>query len=713
MNKNRSAFVDIILHNEQTQPDKAVYSFVNTKTKEFDPISNGKLGARVRSLAAVLQERNLYGERVVLALPHDANFIYAFYACLAVGAIAVPVPPYRSGRDDTRILSVVGDCSPLLVLCEAENTAALQLQTTLSEQGATCEVASVTGLDGNAELYQRPDLKPETLAVIQYTSGSTGDPKGVMISNGNFLHNCARIESAAHTTSSSRSVTWLPFFHDMGLVGCVLQPAYTGGEVTIMTPQHFLKAPMDWIQLLSDTRSTVAVAPNFAFELICDRATPAQISALDLSSIEVVLNGSEPINPNTLRRFADKFKSCGFRWQAFLPTYGLAESTLMATGHLHVDSGPKVLSFDANRLAVAGEAHLLNVATPTEPSSSEAALLVGSGPGEDLVCIVDPETKNSLSDKEVGEIWLSGESIAQGYWNRPDVTSRNFGQRPADDAQAGPYYRTGDLGFLHDGELFITGRLKDLIIVRGRNHAPQDIEETLTRVDDALSTGAAAAFSYDKRAGEEVVAIVELTRGGLKQCADPAIVEALMRRAREAVFNAHDLSLNELRIVKPLRIPRTTSGKIQRQQVKSLWSEGGLDAYTVNTWIKPTDEVSNAGDDDAMVMISTRVGAESWLLKRLAAVSGIAQHEIALDAPFAGYGLDSMTAVSLVNDLDKRTPDHISVDPVDLYDYPTIDTLLAHLFDDEPESTDDVADETSEFGTIEDEAAALKRLLGG
>ncbi len=693
-----ASIVDVLFDWAASRSDEIAYRFHGGRGDAPQDLAVGSLARDVRAVAAALTHRGLKGERVVLALPHAPVFMPAFFGCLAAGALAAPVPMQRAGKEDPRFNAVLADAAPALVIADAAAAPALAEIAAARHAAFGGRRTEVTTLDA---LLEDPDafapfaLGADDVAVLQYTSGSTGDPKGVMVTHGNIVDNVAMIIAKLRIRSDSRGVVWLPFYHDMGLVGAVLVPMAVRGMVDLITPQSFVQAPMAWLQKLSDVRATTAVAPNFALERCCDLATPEALATLDLSSIGCLLTGSEPVNPNTLERFAATFAPAGFRRDAIMPAYGLAEATLLATGNLHDGVGPTIRAFDGRALAAN------RAAAPT--ADAPVRQLVGNGAPEGRVRIADPETGRGLSDGTVGEIWITGGSVAKGYFNRPDVTAAAFGARLADAPGEGPFYRTGDLGFVVDDDLFITGRLKDLIIVRGRNVYPQDVEETATRGQPALATGAAAAFAVDRGRGEEVVLAAEATRQGVTALKDPDAAEALVADVLARVSETHEIAPIELVVVKPGRLPRTSSGKIRRSAALAEWQETGFEPHVVHRWSRPATPTSDAAE--APLAVASRAELEDWLIARLAAQSGRPAHEIDLDEPFASYGLDSVTAIELVAAVNRLEIGARKVDPTDLYDHPTVKRLLDYMFE------GGASAQPHGGAGLADEAAALRALL--
>jgi acyl-CoA synthetase (AMP-forming)/AMP-acid ligase II len=412
-----------------------------------------------------------------------------------------------------------------------------------------------------AEAWTMPDISADTLAVLQYTSGSTGQPKGVQLHHRHLLLNSQMLARAMGCGRDSVGVIWIPPYHDMGLIGGVLQPMYSGFPVHLMSPATFLQRPVRWLEAISRYRGTISVAPNFAYEQCVRRIRPEQLAKLDLSSWQVAGNGAEPVRADTLRAFSRTFAPAGFNTRAFFPCYGMAEATLYATGG-PVFRGARVLQ--ASRQA-------LNHGQIVAPTGSDAIDLVSCGAvaPEVQVRIVDPASGRECRSGEVGEIWLAGDSIAAGYWEQPEATIETFLARLPGSARH--WLRSGDLGSLVDGELYVTGRLKDLIIVRGQNHYPHDIEATIDGIHPALRAHGGAAFGVEHEGCEQLAVVLELERN--VPAGDVAGIAALVR---DVVSRQHQLHIDRLAFVRPGGIPRTSSGKVQRYLTRQRLLQGAL-----------------------------------------------------------------------------------------------------------------------------------------
>jgi 8-amino-7-oxononanoate synthase len=582
--------VDLLERRARHQASRTAYIFLVDGETDESPITYAELDRQARAIAAWLQSHDLQGERALLLFPAELEFIAAFFGCLYAGVVAVPAYPPRANRSLDRIQAIAQDSQAKVAL-----TTQSVLERVNPALRETPELKQLTWLgiesvpEGIEESWRSPGCKATTLAFLQYTSGSTGIPKGVMLDHANLLHNCALIGHAFEMTRSLTGVFWLPSFHDMGLVGGVLCPLFQGAPNIIMSPTSFLQRPFRWLQAISRYRATVSGGPNFAYDLCVRKITPEQRARLDLSSWTVAFNGAEPVRSETLDRFSETFEPCGFRREAFYPCYGLAEATLIVSGGFKLEP-PVVSSFDAkaleNRRVVA-----------VSGIEEDARRLVGSGQvlaDEEKIVIANPETMTTCAAGQVGEIWVKNPSVAQGYWRRQEETEHTFHARLRDTGE-GPFLRTGDLGFFQDGELFVAGRLKDLIIIRGLNHYPNDIELTAEKSHDALRPGCGAAFTVDVNDEPRLVLVYEIER---RQQSDLQEVYDALRRD---VGREHELQIATIVLVKPGSIPKTSSGKIQRHACRNAFLQSTLDEVgRSETVAEPSGEVqSEAGQATA------------------------------------------------------------------------------------------------------------------
>jgi len=571
-----STLVELLRHRALHQGDDLGYRFLVDGEKTAVEWTYAAVDRKARAIAASLQAMGMEGERALLLYPSGLDFVAAFFGCLYAGVIAVPAYPPRRNRNMARIDAIANDAEAKIALTTFEVLE--RVQTMIADTPALQRIrwrATDQWDEELADQWRRPDVHGDTLAFLQYTSGSTGMPKGVMLTHSNLMHNSAMITYAFEHSRSGSGCFWLPLYHDMGLIGGILQPLYMGRLNTLMSPTHFLQRPVRWLQAISQSGSTISGGPNFAYDLCAEKVTAEQKRTLDLSRWSLAFNGAEPVRAETIERFSKAFAECGFRREAFYPCYGLAEATLIVAGG-YKQSEPVVQSFDLHAL----EKHEVVPAASDAPHARE---LVGSGGNllDQNIVIADPETFEPCTANQVGEIWVSGPSVAQGYWRREEATHQTFQARLRDGR--GPFLRTGDLGFLHKGELFVTGRLKDLIIIHGVNYYPQDIEQAIDGAHKKVKQGAGAAFAVGDQGAERLVIVQETERG--RHLNFEEIVAAIRKR----VANEMELAVSAIVLLKTGSIPKTSSGKIQRHACQAGYLAGTLAA--VATWSAETGQV--------------------------------------------------------------------------------------------------------------------------
>ncbi|HEX8183410.1 MAG TPA: AMP-binding protein, partial [Blastocatellia bacterium] len=630
------SLVDLLRSRSLNQANQIAYTFLREGDAAEINLTYRELDQQARAIAATLQNVTGSGARALLLYPPGLEFIAAFFGCLYAGVVAVPAYPARNIRGVPRLRAIVKDGQATLAMTTASIASlATHLLAQAPDLEALVWLSSDTVNPGAAEDWKQHNATGSDLAFLQYTSGSTGTPKGVMLSHENLLQNADLVYHAVEHTPHDRYVSWLPTFHDMGFMAGVLEPLYAGIPAVLMSPVSFLQRPLQWLQAISKYKGTTSGGPNFAYDLCARKITEEQKQELDLRSWSVAFNGAEPIRSETLDRFVAAFAPCGFRRGTFYPCYGLAEATLIVSGGRKSDE-PLIKKLGSTALAH-GRA--------TEPSGAgddDAREMVGCGKslGAQEVAIVGPETFTRRLPGEVGEIWVSGRSVAQGYWNRPEETARVFRARIA-GTDDGPYLRTGDLGFVYDGELFVAGRLKDLIIIRGRNHYPQDIELTVERTHAALRPGCGAAFSIDV-AGEERLVVVQEVE--LRHQPD---LNEVIGRIRQRVAENHELQLYAVSIIKGGTIPKTSSGKIQRHASKAAFVNGTLEC--ISEW-RATESLDNEPDAACFEGgVQRAEDVEAWLVSQLAAKLKLASSDIDVNSPIARYGVDSLMDIELVH----------------------------------------------------------------
>jgi acyl carrier protein len=600
-----ATLLDLLGWRASHQPEQRAYTFLRDGEVEERSVNYGELDRQARAVATRLQALGVAsGERVLLSYPPGLEYVVAFLGCLYAGVVAVPTYPPRLNRPISRLRAIAADSRATAALTTTRILSSMERRLVHAPEMKSLLWLATDDGSGLAGEWRCPEIGSKTLAFLQYTSGSTAAPKGVVVTHGNLLHNLAMIYRGLGYTSNSHMVSWLPPYHDMGLIGGVLQPLYGGFPATLMSPVSFLQRPLGWLRAISRLGADTGGGPDFAYDLCSRKITPEERATLDLSSWTVAFNGAEPIRQETLERFAATFACCGFRWEAFYPTYGLAEATLIASGGSKT-APPVVLSVEGAGL----ERDRLLVASAED---KDTRTLVGCGQalGDQTVVVVDPESLTRRPPDRVGELWVSGPSVAQGYWDRPEETKHTFGAY-LEDTGEGPFLRTGDLGFLHHGELFVTGRLRDLIIIRGRNHYPQDIEHTVEQSHVALCPGGCAAFSVETGEGEQLVIVQELERRGAKGL-DVGEVAASMRRR---VMEHHELQVHAVVLIRTGSIPKTSSGKTKRQATRAAYLDGTLAALAVDV-LPPGESEKDVGSETVEPGASVADLGESfgWLL---------------------------------------------------------------------------------------------------
>ncbi|HVF42738.1 MAG TPA: amino acid adenylation domain-containing protein [Pyrinomonadaceae bacterium] len=628
--------VELLSMRARQHPGRRAYTFLADGEGEEVSLTYGELERQARAVGAALQSAGAEGGRVLLLYPSGLEYVAAFFGCLYAGAVAVPVYSPRANRTLSRLQGIAADAAPKVALTTSTILSRMDdAGRRVLEPGGGRWVATDAIDADSAARWREPEVGGDTLALLQYTSGSTSAPKGVMVSHANLLHNERMIQRAFGQTEQSVIVSWLPLYHDMGLIGGVLQPLYLGAECVLMSPASFLQRPLRWPEAISRYRATTSGGPDFAYGLCVAKSSEEERAALDLSSWGVAFNGSEPVRAETLEQFASAFAPCGFRREAFQPCYGLAEATLFVSGGKG-SALPTVRAFQPDALEK-------NRAVEVREGGGPARALVSSGRAlpEARVVVVDPEERAECAPGQVGEIWVAGSSVAAGYWNRPEETERTFGARTT-EAGAGPFLRTGDLGFLHEGELFVTGRLKDLIIIRGLNYYPQDIELTVERSHAALRPHGSAALSVEAAGRERLVVVAEVKRHSRGDA--PAVFESI----RRAVGEQHELTPHAVVLIAQGALPKTSSGKVRRQACKEAFLRGELKAEA--EWREPErEEVSGEPPAAPAAPADDREGLERWLASRLAAKLGIDAAAFDTRRSLSSYGLDSLAAVELMH----------------------------------------------------------------
>jgi phthiocerol/phenolphthiocerol synthesis type-I polyketide synthase C len=667
--------LDIMRQRAERFRDKVAFDY-STGGEEHSRLTYHELDIKARVIASTLQRQGAAGERVLVLCPSGLDFIAGFFGCIYAGAVAVPVHPPVHSRLISRVASIVADAQAGFALTTAESQAELKAAVGgLADEGSLRWCAVDADIPDAAAEWVAPDVDASAIALVQYTSGSTSSPKGVMLTHRSLLHNLEAIRREWDRDERATGVLWLPLHHDMGLIAGVLGMLYVGGSSFLMPPTAFIERPMRWLEALSRSGAEISGAPNFAYELCVERSSAEERAALDLSNWSQAYCGAEPVRAATVQRFADAFGPAGFRPEAFRPVYGLAEATLFVAGT--PDSAiPVVRHVDGVALR---EHHVVDVA-PEHPAAAAFVSCGRASHGLEVI-IVDPVTRRSCAAGEVGEIWVRGASVGQGYWGRPAETEEIFSAFLS-ETRRGPFLRTGDLGFLLDGELCIAGRLKDLIIIRGRNYHANDIEATVQDTHPALQRGRGAAFSVttESSATEQLIVVQEVDRTRIGEVDVSEVIDAI----RTAITEHHEIQAHAVVLMELLRIPTTSSGKIRRSRCRQRFLDGELEVFAEWHAQSPRDPHPAAPSAEAAPGRAGRSAAEiaAWFVSQLSQELGLSPTEIDTSLPFAHYGLDSVHAIRLTAALEAWLGRELS--PTLAYDYPTIDLLSKHLAEDAP-----------------------------
>lgn len=642
---------DILATWAERAPDRILYGHAVGLALETETITYAAMLAQVRAKCAWLLRAGVArGEPVVLLYPSSIDFISSYLACLMAGVVAVPAYPPQ--RDAAALRRICDDCAPRLILCAAD--IGERIAARFGDVGAP-----LATLPADMALDPAPDselARPEPceIAMLQYTSGSTGDPKGVVVTHRNLLANLEAIKERFEVVEGSSGFSWLPMYHDLGLIGNVLIAAYTGSTLYFMAPAEIIQRPLLWLQAIDRFKVQYSGGPNFAYQLCVDRIGPESLEGLDLSGWRVAFSGAEHVLSGTLDAFSRKFAECGFRRRAWLPAYGMAEASLLASG-VRVGALPTVRYFDRDALQ-------LGRVEPVGRAHPKAQSMVGCGPLviEMEALVVDPVDLEVAPEDRVGEIWLRGPSVTAGYWSNALGGARPTAVRPLGVGEGGGYLRTGDLGFVRDDEVYVVGRIKDILIVRGRNHAPQDIEESAVAAHEALSPLGVVAFQVmDKTIDggrERVAVLVEIRRSHLRGLDGEAAAAAI----RAAVSRDHQIEVDIVGFVTPQRLPRTSSGKLQRSRARELWLAGEFD------FVHHSVADGRAAPAEAAAGLASAERPASPLEIELQQVVGdrlkVAADIVSCSRPIIELGLDSLSQLELTHVLSERYGVEVSVE---------------------------------------------------
>ncbi|MEH2324905.1 MAG: AMP-binding protein [Nostoc sp.] len=668
INNNFSNLVDLLRYRALHQPNQTAFTYLEEQEELETTLTYQQLDAKARSIAVYLQNISTPGERILLLYPPGLDYIAAFFGCLYAELIAIPLYSPRNNRKMSRIELIMEDSQAQIALTNSRSLINIQTLLNHAPDLKKLQWLATDEIDESlAEQWESKSVRSVSIAYLQYTSGSTSTPKGVMISHENALENSAEIAISWKTGTDSVLVSWLPHFHDFGQIYGVIQPIYNGFPCIFMSPASFTQKPIRWLKAISDYKATHSGAPNFAYDLCADKIKPEQCENLDLSRWEIAVNGAEPVRKQTLENFYHVFAPYGFRWSTFYPGYGLAEATLKVSSARKKNS-PTILTVRADSLT-----NNLIVEASSDEAFTRTLVGCGSTVLNSKVVIVNPESLTQSPSGQVGEIWVSGPSIAQGYWGRLEETQRTFRAYLTDNGE-GPFLRTGDLGFVKDGELFITGRIKDLIVIRGSNHYPQDIELTAEQSHVGLRSGYSAAFAIDENEQERLVIVCEIERSYLRKLDADEVIQAI----RKAVSQEHELEIYAVLLLKTGSIPKTSSGKIQRKACHTQFLNNQLDV--VGDWKdKSNKKIINEGKFPMQNNLSNIIksGTQDWLISWIAKERNLDIKEIDPDQSLTYYGLSSSDSMNLHGNLETWLG--YSIVPDWLWDSPSIDALAKQI----------------------------------
>jgi acyl-CoA synthetase (AMP-forming)/AMP-acid ligase II/acyl carrier protein len=659
------SLLDILKLRAQSQPNKQAYIFLQDGETESKSLTYKELDAKARAIAFHLQ--SFKGERALLLYPSSLEFITAMFGCLYAGVVAVPVYPPRRNHSFSRLSSIINDAQASLALTTTSILNEIEKISINNVQLAQVKCVATDTIEINHQEFVPKPVPLDSLAFLQYTSGSTGTPKGVMVTHENIIHNLHIIQTATCQNENTIGVSWLPLFHDMGLIGHVFSSIYTGCLNILMPSTAFIQKPVRWLKAISKYKATSSGGPNFAYDLCINKIQSEQLTNIDLSSWDLAYSGAEPLRAETLELFIKKFSPCGFDYSAFYPCYGMAENTLFATG-VNKNQLPVIHRVKAKDLQ-----HNLVVKSEIHSDDSQDIVGVGYPYIDTKVNIVNPNTLNLCYPGQIGEIWLSGKSVTSGYWNQPLVTQETFHAYVKDTGE-GPFLRTGDLGFLWNGELFVTGRIKDVIIIRGCNYYPQDIELSVEKSHEGLQPNSGAAFSVLLEE-EKLVVVQEVERNYLRTLNLSKVVEDI----RKAVLEQHSLPVYAVVLIKPGTIPKTSSGKIQRSLCRTKFLENTLEIIEISQLSKvESSSIYNHQNSEHIYLLSNNslyCWIEDWLVKKMK----VDKQLISPETSFSTYGLDSLTSAELAFDLETYLSNSIKLPTNLIWELPTIESLVNYL----------------------------------
>ncbi len=667
--KEAGNWVNVLESRATNNAEDIAFSFLSDGEVVTRKITYLELSLRVKALAVDLLKHACPGDRAILLMPNGIDYIIGLFACFYSGIIAVTAyPPLHKKRDWKRINSMLSDSAPSVLLSDSKLLEKVHIWQ--QENAPRCHLAEVGKEDLSlTDNWQMPVINTESIAYLQYSSGSTGDPKGVMLSHKNLLHNVCLSCQFYNVSDKDSLVSWLPMYHDMGLIGSILNPIYSGNKAWLIPPAVILQKPFLWLKAISDFKATVSAGPNFIFEHCVNRVSDTQKHTIDLSSWRCAINGAEPIKVKTLSDFTKAFAVSGLSDTVLSPSYGMAESSLFIAG---TPTNEQPISLKADREDYKNSKIQINDSGISIASSGVLNNAMD-------VKIVNTKISQALPDDTVGEILVKGDSVARGYWNKKELSNTTFNNYVNGE---GGYLNTGDLGFIHDNNLYICGRNKEVIIVNGRNHFPQDIEATIQSVDTALTDHGGAVFSVNANEDgeQQIIAVQELSRAAAKQKDHQALIEQL----RQAVAEVHEINLTTVILVAPMTLNKTTSGKIQRFLSKEKFINDEL--KIIDQWHKP--QITSRYDlNQGITLVATKKLPslranepkliEAWIITWVSQQLEIDPNKLKPGQELINLGLDSVDAMMLINEL--ATQLNVNIDPEQIWQYPSIKDISLYL----------------------------------
>lgn len=653
--------IDCIKHNAKVSPDEIAFRYLKDLDQNPEEISCSQLLEQCNTLALYIRSITKPGDRVLLLYPPGLDYVVAFYACLMAGVIAVPLYLPRRNSKSERIFKVAESCQSTIALTlssELENVKShwntnnnLQFSLNILPTDNISEQPNHNYIEDCSELNELT-VNAETPAFLQYTSGSTGTPKGVVITHKNIIGNVKHLTQTSGGNAQDVFVNWLPLFHDLGLITAILWPVYLKAPSILMAPATFVRSPVIWLKAITKYKGTRCGAPNFAYDLCTAKVEIKDLINIDLSSWKVAYNAAEPVRASTLDKFNEKFSTCGFNENCFYPGYGMAEATVFITGVTEHDQ-PRILEVNRETL---GYNRVELADADTTPGNLARLVSCGYATEPHSVKIVNQETRGEMRDGHVGEIWFSGPSVSPGYWQLEDKNTEIFNQKILKQQMNcdHKYMRTGDLGFIWEGEIYPTGRSKDLVILMGKNYYPQDIEISVCQASVAIRPGYCAAFSVESNESERLIVVAELERQYFRS----ADYNEICREIRKQVRNELDITVSNIVLLSPYNIPMTSSGKIQRSKTKDLYNSNSLEGMLNDT---------STVEDKLIVEAST--DTEKYLVRLWQEKLEITS--ISIEDDFFDLGGNSVTALELSAQIQKDY-DKYNIDIDHLLELPTI-----------------------------------------